>query len=137
MPKIASFPFKFITKTKLGKIYRPYIIVSVYSKQRKAWQPLEMVIDTGADYTLFPKKYAEILGVDLLNECFAETTLGIGGAETVYQHKSLRIKIDNWEKQIPVGFLERNDIPALLGRLDCLEILHLTFKNRKSLIELP
>lgn len=137
MPKIASFPFTFIGNTKLGKVYRPYALVYAYSKQRKKWQPLEMIIDSGADYTLFPKKYAEVLGVDILNECLMETTLGIGGAETVYQYKNLAIKIGSWEKQIPVGFLERNDIPALLGRLECLESVRLTFEDKESLFELP
>jgi len=136
MLKIASFPFTFIGNTKLGKIYRPYAIVSAYSKRRKKWQPLEMVIDSGADYSLFPKKYAEILGVDLFRECTAQTTLGIGGAETVYQYKSLPIKVGTWEKPIPVGFLERNDIPPLLGRLECLETLRLTFENKESFFEL-
>lgn len=137
MPKIASFPFIFVGNTKLGKIYRPYAIVSVYSKRRKKWQPLEMVIDSGADYTLFPKKYASILGVDLFRECFVETTLGIGGAETVYQYKNLQIRVGNWKKQIPVGFLERDDIPPLLGRLECLESIRLTFERKESLFELP
>lgn len=136
MSQITSFPFTYIGKTKIGIIYRPYAIISVYSKIRKKWQPVEMVIDSGADYTLFPKKYAEILGVDLLKECLIETTLGIGGAETVYQYKKLPIKIDDWEKRIPVGFLERNDLPALLGRLECLESLRLTFENKESFFEL-
>lgn len=136
MPKIASFPFTFIGKTKLGTIYRPYAIVAAYSNIRNKWQPLEMIIDTGADYCLFPKRYAGILGIDLIQDCIAETTLGVGGAETVYQYKKLPIKIGRWEKKIPVGFLERDDIPPLLGRLECLEILHLVFKNKESLFEI-
>lgn len=136
MSKIASFPFTFIDKTKLGKIYRPYAIVWAHSKVRDKWQPLEMIIDTGADYTLLPKRYATILGVNLAQECRAETTLGIGGAETVYQYKNLPIKIGRFEKQIPVGFLERDDIPALLGRLECLEVFRLVFENKESLFEL-
>ena len=135
MSTIASFPFTFIGQTKLGRIYRPFAIISAYAKQRKKWQPLEMIIDTGADYSLFPKKYAGILGVNLLKECLVETTLGIGGAETVYQYRNLPIRIGNWEKQIPVGFLERNDIPPLLGRLECLESLRLVFENKESFFE--
>ena len=137
MPKIASFPFTFISKTKLGKIYRPYAIVSVYSKQRKKWQPLEMVVDSGADYSLFPKRYAGIFGINLTEECSVESTLGIGGSETVYQYQNLPIKIGDWQKKIPAGFLERDDIPPLLGRLECLETIRLTFENKESLLEIP
>lgn len=82
------------------------------------------------------KRYAVILGIDLSRECSVETTLGVGGAETVYQHKNLPVKIGNWEKKIPVGFLERDDVPPLLGRLKCLETIHIHFKNKKSVFEI-
>lgn len=136
MAKIASFPFTFIGKTNLGKIYRPYAIVLAYSKARSKWQPLEMVIDTGADYSLFPQRYAGILGIDLARECAKAETLGVGGAETIHQYKNLPIRIGNWQKEVPVGFLERDDIPPLLGRLECLEALRLSFENKESKFEL-
>lgn len=132
---IVKFPFTFIDKTKLGKIYRPYAIVFVFSKRRKKWQPIEMIVDTGADYSLFPKRYAEILGINLNLDCQVETTLGVGGVETVYQYRKLPIKIGSWEKKIPVGFLERDNIPPLLGRLECLEMFNLIFKNFVSIFE--
>lgn len=137
MPKISSFPFTFIDKTKLGRIYRPYAVALAYSKVRGKWQPLEMIIDTGADYSLLPKRYASVLGIDLARDCITETTLGIGGSETVYQYKNLPIRIGNWERKIPIGFLERDDVPALLGRLECLEIFRLVFENKTSLFEFP
>lgn len=135
MPQIASFPFTFIGKTLLGIIYRPYAIIHAYSKIRNKWQPIEVIIDTGADYTLFPKRYAQILGIDVEKDCKVATSLGIGGSETVYQYKDLPIKIANWKKNIPVGFLERDDIPPLLGRLSCLEFLRMVFEKRTSIFQ--
>lgn len=127
--KAISFPFTFIEKTKLGKIYRPYATVYVFSKARKKWQPVQMIINTGADYTLFPRRYAQVLGIDLNLDCNPETTLGVGGAETVYQYKNLPIRIESLGQKIPLGFLERDDIPPLPGRLNCLEIFKLIFQN--------
>jgi len=135
MPQVASFPFTFIGKTKLGIIYRPYAVVLAFSKIRSKWQPLEMIIDTGADYTLLPKRYAGILGINLSQDCIKEKTLGIGGTETVYQYKNLPVKINKWQKKIPVGFLKRDNVPPLLGRLECLEIFRLIFHEKKSLLE--
>lgn len=135
MRKIASFPFTFVGSTKIGRIYRPYGIISVYSKSRKRWRSLEVIIDTGADYTLLPNKFSEFLGIDLQKDCVVETTLGVGGSETVYQYKNLPIKIGDLEMKIPVGFLERNDIPAFLGRLNCLENLRLVFKDKVTRFE--
>lgn len=119
----------------MGKIYRPYAVVEAFSSLTNDWESLEMVVDSGADYTLLPGKYASILGVDLQKDCLVETTLGVGGAETVYQYKNLPIRIGSWTKQIPVGFLERNDLPALLGRLECLESIRLIFENKESSFE--
>lgn len=130
------FPFTFIGKTKLGKIYRPYAVILIFSKLTNKWLPVEMVVDSGADYTLFPKRYAQILGIDLNLDCLPQTTLGVGGIETVYQYKGLSIKIDSWKQEIPVGFLERDDIPSLLGRLECLEKLRLTFADKITIFEL-
>jgi len=131
-----KFPFTFIGKTKLGKIYRPYCQIFVFSKLREKWQPIETVIDTGADYTLFPYRYAEILGIDLKKDCKTATTLGVGGTEKVYQYKKLPIKINNWQGKIPIGFLGRDDIPPLLGRLACLEVFKLSFKDFVTFFEL-
>lgn len=135
MPKIVTFPFTFIGKTQFGKIYRPYAIILAFSKIRTKWQPIEVIIDSGADYTLLPQRYAHILGISIQKECRKETTLGVGGTETVYQYRNLPIKIGEWEKQIPVGFLNRDDIPSLLGRLECLEDIRLLFNNHKSVLE--
>lgn len=134
MSQIASFPFAYIGNTKLGKIYRPYAFVLAFSKIRKKWQPIEMIIDSGADYSLLPKRYAAVLGIHL-GECEEEKTVGIGGTETVYQYRHLPIKIGTWEQKIPVGFLEREDIPALMGRLGCMEVIKLIFDHRKSILE--
>lgn len=129
-----KFPFTYIAATKLGKIYRPYAIVSVFSKQRGKWQPVEMVIDSGADYTIFPKRYAEVFGVDL-KDCWKEKTAGVGGSQIVYQYKNLLIKVGSFEKKIPVGFLDNDNIPPLLGRLSCLENFNLTLNKHISIFE--
>lgn len=134
MSQIASFPFAYIGDTKLGKIYRPYAFVLAFSKIRKKWQPIEMVIDSGADYTLLPKRYAVVLGVRL-EECIREKSVGIGGAEMVYQYRYLPIKIGTWEQKVPVGFLEREDVPALMGRLGCIEVIKLIFEGHKSILQ--
>ena len=132
---IARFPFKKIGKTELGEIFRPYAEVYLFSKKRKRWIPIEMIVDTGADYTMLPKRYADLLNIDLNIECIPKTTLGIGGSETVYLYKSLMIKMGKWQRNIPIGFLERDDIPALLGRLEFIEILRTVFDNFETRFE--
>lgn len=93
-----------------------------------------MIINSGADYTLLPKRYAAVLGIQL-EECEEEKTVGIGGEEVVYQYRDLPIKIGTWEHKIPVGFLEREDTPALMGRLGCIEAIKLIFEGHKSILQ--
>lgn len=134
--KITKVPFKKIAKSYLGQIFRPYVIVSLTSVKMNGLLPTEMVVDSGADYTLLPNRYAFYLGIDLEKDCRAETTLGVGGSETIYLYKEgIVVKIGDWQKKIPVGFLERDDVPPLLGRLACLEVLKVTFDRRETVFE--
>lgn len=134
--EIARFPFAKVGKGPLGEIFRPYAKVSIFVQKKQKWLPANMVVDSGADYTLLPRKYAITLGIDLSKDCLAETSLGVGGSETVYLYKKgLLIKMENWQKRIPVGFLERDDIPPLLGRLEFMEILEVIFKNFETIFK--
>lgn len=129
--RLVSSPFSFRGKGYLGKIYRPYLVIGISSKKIKEWIPLEVLVDTGADYTLFPQRYTGLLGIDIKNDCRLEKTYGIGGGETIHLCKDkAMIKIGSFEKTIPVGFLSRNNVPALLGRLGAVETLELVMKDR-------
>lgn len=48
---------------------------------------------------------------------------------TVYLFEKIRMKLGNIEYNIPVGFMERDDIPPLLGRIKCLDKLKVVFYN--------
>jgi hypothetical protein len=133
-----KFPFTRIGKSYLGEIYRPFALVQISSIRIKDWIPTEAVVDTGADYTLFPYSYATLLAIDTNRDCKADTTLGVGGSETIYLCKdTVLLKLGHWKKTIPVGFLERNDVPMLIGRLGCLEVFKLIFENKETLFSFP
>lgn len=135
--KILSSPFSFRGNGHLGNIYRPYVQLLITSDKIDEWIPIEMIVDTGADYSLFPKRYAELLGIDLEKECFEQITYGVGGKEGIYLYKKgIKVKRGGWQERIPLGFLGRDDVPPLLGRLKCLEILTLIMKNRTTILEI-
>ena len=123
-------PFRFIGRTSLGQIWRPYVVVNALTRDGSEWIPIEMIVDTGADYTLLPKRYADIIGIDVNVDCRPETTVGVGGVETVHLYESLRLKVGKWESRVPMGFLERHDVPALMGRLGCIEAMRVCFGKR-------
>lgn len=135
--KLLSSPFSFRGDGYLGKIYRPYIQILISSNKINEWIPTEMIVDTGADYTLFPKRYAQLLGINFNKDCREEETQGVGGKEKIYLcKKNILIKFGAFKKQIPVGFLNSDNIPSLLGRLQALEILTLIMKDKTILFEI-
>lgn len=119
-----SFPFEERDSLIFGKVWRPVALVEFCAiADPTMWTTIRMIVDTGADYTLLPRSYAKALGVSLERDCRPYETLGIGGHEMVYMHPGIRVRLGTWETEVPVGFLERDAVPALLGRQQCLDAL--------------
>lgn len=95
-----------------------------------------MLVDTGVDYTLLPKSYAGPLGVDLRRDCAVFRTLGVGGTRQVHLRTRHRVRLGPWEARIPIGFLEEDEVPPLLGRQGFLERLRVVFDRRTTTISL-
>jgi len=126
---VLKFPFRQEKSSILGTIYRPVARVLFWSKRSNRWIAARMIIDTGADYTLLPRFMAERLGVNLEKDCKVFNTYGIGGGERVYFLPKIKVKLGDWERVIPVGFLERNEIPPLMGRHLFLETFETLFSS--------
>ncbi len=88
-----------------------------------------MIIDTGADYSILPRTYADALGIDLLRDCSAHRTLGIGGTERIFLYRSQAARLGNYARKIPIGFLDRESGPALLGRHEFFETFKVVFAD--------
>lgn len=123
-----KFPFKKEKSLILGTIYRPLAKVLFLSKSNY-WTEVWMIVDTGADYTLLPRFMAQDLKIDLEKDCKILTTYGVGGGERVYFLPKIKVKLGNWERIIPIGFLERNEIPPLMGRHLFLETFDAIFSS--------
>jgi len=130
------FPFLYITTNRFGKVFRPYTTIQVFKKDLKVYVNRILVVDTGADFTIFPRKDAFLFGIDLEKETTEEDTFGIGGKERIFLYKNLSVKLGDKELKIPVGFLDRNDIPALLGRQHFLEFIKVCFEKHKTIFKL-
>lgn len=122
-----KFPFEIRSSGIFGPIARPVAKIDFWSRVSNNWVEILMLVDTGADYTLLPKFYAEDLGINLETECNAYSTFGIGGSETVFVLKNAKVKLGELKFNIPIGFLERDNIPPLLGRQNFIENFKVTF----------
>lgn len=130
------FPFQHIATNRFGEVYRPYAKIQVFKKDLKVYINRILVVDTGADFTIFPRKDAYLFGIDLEKETTKEVTFGIGGKEQIFLYKKLKVKLGDKELEIPVGFLDRNDIPSLLGRQQFLELFTVSFEKHKTIFKL-
>ena len=73
---------------------------------------------------------ANDLKINLKTDCKLFKTYGVGGRENVYFFSpKIKVKLGNWERKIPVGFLERNEIPPLMGRHLFLETFETLFST--------
>lgn len=128
-----SFPFKEEKSPIFGSIRRPIAQVLFKNLSGAFWQPVTMIVDTGADYTLLPRFLAAVLGISLAKDCKVMTTQGVGGRSNVYMlKKKIPVKIGEFERKVPVGFLDSNYIPPLLGRQEFFETFRVIFDKFKT-----
>lgn len=131
MSLIGRFSFKRVGISPFGPIDRPLIDVFFQAQDSHRIVPVKIIVDTGADYTLLPARYADLLAVSIKKECKKSISQGIGGKEAVYLcEKKIKIFINRWSADIPIGFLQRDDIPPLLGRLLCLEKISVLMRRK-------
>lgn len=133
-----SFPFKEEKSSIFGVISRPIAEVLFKNIREDVWQPVTMIVDTGADYTLLPKFFASTLSINLMRDCRLITTQGVGGSSKVYLLKRpLQVRIGAFERRVPVGFLSNDYIPPLLGRHEFFETFRVVFDKFSVVFDAP
>lgn len=130
--KKITFPFQARESELLGELKRPLVTVSLWSETLQKWRQVEMLVDTGADYTVLPSYLAALLEIDL-DTLKKVPASGLGGKHELYFVPSLGIKIGEMERSIPVGFIRQRSFPPLLGRAGCFETFHSVFEFDQAL----
>lgn len=122
------FCFENAGKGIFGHIYRPIAKVTLKSPRVDKSVDVWMVVDTGADYTVLPRHFSDKLRISLERDCVKDITFGVGGEQTVYFCKNkIKARIGSLKRDIPLAFLDSNEVPALLGRLGFLETFNTEF----------
>lgn len=130
-----KFAFENTGKGIFGHIYRPIAKVTLQSPTTKQSIDIWMIVDTGADYTILPRHFSEKLRISLERDCLKDLTYGVGGEQTVYFLKrKIKAKIGQLERNIPLAFIDSNEVPALLGRLGFLETFDTEFLKKHVVV---
>ena len=123
-----KFSFEDAGQGVFGRIFRPVAKVTLKSPSAEKWIDIWMIVDTGADYTILPRHFSEKLRISLERDCIKDVTTGVGGEQVVYLCKpKIHVKIGSFEREIPLAFLDSNEVPALLGRLGFFETFDTEF----------
>lgn len=125
-----KFKFKEEKSGLFRKIRRPVAKVLLKHNKENLWQPVDMLVDTGADYTLLPNYMAHFLGINLLKDCRVIDTRGVGGSSKVYfVKKKVAARLGSYNRMVLLGILQNNSIPPILGRHEFFETFKVTFEK--------
>jgi hypothetical protein len=111
-----SFKYKRVKRADGVERKLPYI--PVYFKKGLSWVETRALLDSGADVSVMPKDFAELLGLDLNAE--EEKANGIGGEVRVVNSKvDIMVKKghESYSLLIPVQVvLDNTKAPVIIGR---------------------
>jgi len=123
--------------TPFGPVSDPKIPIAV--KTLAGYRTYRFLIDTGADFSLAPRRLAQQIGLDW--KALPETrVMGVEQGGVKARLGPLPIRIGNWDLTVRCLFLDVRKPLFILGRADFLERFTLTidlFQRKILLTEIP
>lgn len=121
---------------QITSILRPTIYIAIKYRGRRL--RVFAMLDTGADYCLFPRWMGERLGINIAEGKKSEYKGAAGGKEIAYFHNII-IEIRGWDHNCYVGFIPGSpeDFPfALLGTRGFFDSYEANFNVQSRIIKL-
>ena len=107
------FPVTNNVGKKIGEIARPIIYLSLNYKHGKMFGPVGAIIDSGADFNLFPADVANILGINL-KKGIERVNEGIGKKRVkTYRHSGIKMFVEGHSFETTIDFGEEITVPLL------------------------
>ena len=98
------------------------------------WLTAFMYIDSGADISLIPRQFGEVLGLTVKGEKIHEIK-GLGEKIVPVILKKLKMKIDEKTLAARVAWGLIEEVPLILGRLDVFDSFKVTFNQKNEVVE--
>lgn len=125
-----DFPYKIKPSKIIGSIFTPYVILEVKNKDG-VFEWHEVLFDTGADFTSFPKYMAKIVGVNL-ETCPQDVMYTASNEPMITYHSKVEVRLGREEFRLPCVFTDKDDTPFLLGRVGFIEKYEMLLSARKK-----
>jgi len=122
-----KFPYRKEESELLGLVYRPVVDFEV--KTTTGWIPVIAYADSGADITLLPKSFIELLGIAFEEKDITDIG-GVGGGKVPVIVKETELKICGKIIKAKVAIALIEEIPYLLGREDIFDFFKVCFRQK-------
>lgn len=113
---------------------RPIIPISISFKDKSI--RYEALVDSGADYNIFPAELGRILGI-IIEKGDLNPVMGVSGnGIPVYFHK-LDIEVGGWRYNVDIGFADNiNQNQGILGQKGFFDLFKISFEYMKEDLEI-
>jgi len=112
----------------------PVPLIPVEIKGKDGWHEIWVFVDSGATYSVFESKVADMLGIDFHSGKRLMIIVGDGSYIPVYFHK-IGLKIGEIEIVADIGFSDKLGVGFnLLGRKDIFERFKVCFSDKENLV---
>lgn len=99
----------------------------------KRWRYFKALIDSGADFSIFPSRTAVILGIDLKKLKRIEVEAADGHVFKAYQ-TSILARVENKIFKIRIGFVDNPQLTPAMGRAGFFETFKVEFDERQKIV---
>lgn len=122
-----EFAFRREESDLFGPISRPVARVIVIYRRRRV--PQLFYVDSGADITLIPKSVGDLLGLKLASPQEIREIKGIGERGVPIVIRRLQLQVGSRIFPVRIAWCLLEEVPLLLGRLDCFHLFAITFRR--------
>jgi hypothetical protein len=114
--------------SRAGTINRPKATVFLCSKTGER-HPFRVIIDSGADISLFRRDDAKLLGLSVTKGEYYPIT-GVGKTLVPAYTHTVKMRIGDTELDVKAAFADSDEVPRLLGRTDIFTHFRITFSEK-------
>lgn len=127
------FPHRRVKSKGLGEVIIPIAKIFLYGKKRIS---LDVIVDSGAVVSLFPRSVCELLGLEFSRGKKSSLKTATGESMPIRIHVA-KIQIDDFSLEARVGFSEKEKVPYILGRLDIFDKIEVRFDKEGTRFLIP
>jgi len=102
---------------------------------QKRWRYFQALVDSGADFSIFPLRIAIVLGFDVEKSKKVKLEAADGHIFEAYKTE-VSAKLDTRVFRLTIGFVDNQDITPAIGRAGFFETFRVEFDERNKCVKL-